>query len=147
MRKIFILTCFVCLVQFSFGQDLKMYTKWEQAKEIAQTENKDILIILTGSEWCRPCKKMDRKVMKNTDFISYVNENLVLYMVDMPGGGIIYNSEVHLNYEKLKKKYNARFLPSMIVVDSNGVKKKLLKGKLYNIKNVMKQLNQVKLLK
>lgn len=128
------------LIQSGFTQEVNMITDWEEAKESAQKENKQILIILTGSEWCAPCKKMDKRVIGNLEFQEYVRQNLVLFLIDLPGGGLVINSKVYQDYEKFKQEYQSNALPSLIVTDKNGGKIKSLNGRMFELNNVMKQL-------
>ncbi|SNR15147.1 thioredoxin family protein [Tenacibaculum jejuense] len=139
IRIIFIIFLLL-LTQFTFSQEINMIKDWDEAKTIATKENKQILIILTGSEWCAPCRKMDKKVIAHHEFQDYAKKNLVLFLIDLPGGGIIYNSKVNQDYEKFKSKFQADALPSLILTDKNGIKIKNLKGKMHRLKNVMKQL-------
>ncbi len=128
------------LVQIGFAQEVEMIHDWNEAKELAENENKQILIILTGSEWCAPCKKMDTRVIDNPDFQEYAEQNLILFMIDLPGGGLVIDSKVYQDYEKFKNKYQSSALPSLILTEEDGTKIKTLKGKMFRIKNVMKQL-------
>lgn len=123
-----------------FAQEVEMVTDWDTAKELANKEDKNVLIILTGSEWCRPCKKMERNVIQAPEFKEHVKENLVIFLVDLPGGGLVMNSTVYQNYMKFKKEYQASALPSLILTDKEGNKIKLLEGKMFRIDNVMEQL-------
>lgn len=127
-------------IQVSIAQELDFYTNWDEAKEIAAKENKNILVVLTGSEWCRPCKIMDKKVFGNPLFQEYAKENLVMFIVDLPGGKIFINSKVYQDYTSFQNKYDSKALPSLILTDKDGVKIKTLKGKMYKINNVLKQL-------
>lgn len=131
---------FLFLIQTVNGQEVEMIIKWEEAKELAKKENKRILIILTGSEWCAPCKKMEKKVIKNPQFINYAQQHLIVFIIDLPGGGIIYNSKINQDYEKFKNKYKSNALPSLILTEPDGTKIKTLKNKMFQLENVMKQL-------
>lgn len=117
-----------------------MITDWNKATELATNENKKILIILTGSEWCAPCKKMENKVIANKEFQEYAKQNFIIFLIDLPGGGLIMNSKVHQDYQKFKKKYETNFLPSLIITKNDGTKIKLLKGKMFHLDNIMQQL-------
>lgn len=117
-----------------------MITDWSQVKELAEKENKRILIILTGSEWCAPCKKMEKKVINNLDFQKYAKENLIVFLIDLPGGGLVINSKVYQDYERFKNKYQSTALPSLILTKSDGTKIRNLKGKMFQLDNVMEQL-------
>jgi len=140
MKFLINIVFFLFIIQTGFSQEVKMITNWDEAKELAQKENKQILIILTGSEWCAPCKKMDRRVIGNPEFQEYAEENLILFLIDLPGGGLIINSQVYQDYNRFKEKYEATTLPSLILTDKNGIKIKTLKGKMFKLKSVLEQL-------
>lgn len=132
----------VVLVQTATAQELKMFTNWEETNEVASKEEKQILIILTGSEWCAPCKKMDKNVIAAPEFQDYARKNLVIFLVDLPGGGLHLNSKVYQTYTKFKKDYSAERLPSLILAASNGKKIKTLSGKMFKLDNVIEQLKE-----
>ena len=142
-RNWLILLFFIGVIHMLFAQDIEMITEWEKAKQIATLENKNILIILTGSSWCAPCKKMDHKVLPSKEFQKYVSKNLVIFLIDLPGGGIFVNNNVYIKYHEFKETYNAQGLPSLIITDKDGQLIKLLTGKVYNLKNVMQQLESL----
>jgi thioredoxin-related protein len=128
------------LIQIGNAQEVEMITEWKEAKELAKKENKRILIILTGSEWCAPCKKMDKKVIENPEFEKYAEQNLIVFLIDLPGGGLVINSKVYQDYVKFENKYQTNALPSLILSENNGTKIRTLKGKMFRLENVMKQL-------
>ena len=130
----------IFLIQIGFAQKVEIFTDWNEAKELAGKENKRILIVLTGSEWCAPCKKMDKKVIDSPEFKKYAEQNLIVFLIDLPGGGLVMNSKVYQGYEKFKNKYQSNALPSLILTENDGTKIKTLKGKMFRLENVMKQL-------
>lgn len=125
---------------FTLSQEVEMITDWNEAKELAFKTEKKILIILTGSEWCAPCKKMDKNLIANPEFQSYAEKNLVVFLIDLPGGGLHMNSEVFKNYNKFKNKYQAKYMPSLVLTEKDGAKIKTLTGKMFRLENVMEQL-------
>ena len=140
MKNIVNTIFFLFLIQIGFSQEVEMITDWNKAKELAKKENKQILIILTGSEWCAPCKKMDKRVIENLEFKEYAEKNLVIFLIDLPGGGLVMNSKVYQDYERFQKKYETKTLPSLTLTDKNGIKIKTLKGRMFKLENVLKQL-------
>ena len=131
----------VTIIQMN-SQELKKTEDWNKAMEIAKKENKNILIVLTASEWCRPCIKMKKKVFSETEFINYTNKNLVLYIIELPGGTLRLDGPEYLNYKKFERKYNSNSLPSLILTDSDGNKIRNLKGRMTSLKNVLKELKK-----
>ena len=140
MKQTIILILFMAISQAGFSQEIEMITDWNQAKELAERENKKILIILTGSEWCAPCKKMDKNVMANAAFKKHAEEHLILFLIDLPGGGLVMNSKVYQDYVRFKKQYQTDALPALILADKNGDKIKTLTGRMFNLENVLNQL-------
>lgn len=140
MRYLLNVIFYLFVIQIGFSQEIEMITNWNEAKELAKKENKQILIILTGSEWCAPCKKMDKRVIDNSEFQKYAKKNLVIFLIDLPGGVLDMNSKVFQDYEKFKEKYKSNALPSLILTDKNGIKIRILKGRMFKIGNVMRQL-------
>ncbi len=138
--KLFLSLIFlIFLCKTSFSQEVEMITDWEIAKEKAIHENKLILIILTGSEWCAPCKKMDKNLINNLEFQEYANQKLVVFLIDLPKTLVI-DSELYQNYLKFKNRYKSDALPSLIHTKSDGTKINTLKGKLFKLKNMIQQL-------
>ena len=142
MKTIFSAILVLLFIQSGFSQELKMETDWDKAQEFAQSQGRNILVILTGSNWCAPCKKMEQNVLSTTEFKEYANKNLIIFLVDNKtvNGSLDFGSKSYRNYEKFKKKFQSDQLPDLILVDKNGQKIKSLKGRLYKLKNVMKQL-------
>ena len=87
------------LVTISYCQ--KKYDDLEIAKKEAEVSNKNILIILTGSDWCKPCIKMEKNVIENNEFIEYANQNLILFEINLPRH-LDYDSKIVKNYIYLR---------------------------------------------
>ena len=62
--------------------------KWQpdftQAQEQARQEQKPILLVFAGSDWCGPCKKLDRDIWQSETFKAYAAQYYVLYKADFP---------------------------------------------------------------
>jgi thioredoxin-related protein len=75
---LFILTVGLTLFNAEWLTDL------DRAKQIAQEENKMILLNFSGSDWCAPCIKMKKDVFDKAEFQEYASERLVLVRADFP---------------------------------------------------------------
>lgn len=125
------------LVSISYCQ--KKYDDLEIAKKEAEISNKNILIILTGSDWCKPCIKMEKNVIENNEFIEYANQNLILFEINLPRH-FDYDSKIVKNYIYLRDKYQTNSLPSLILVNIEGKEiTKISKG-TSSLEKVMKEL-------
>ena len=37
-------------------------TSFEESKQLADRENKSIILVFSGSDWCGPCIKLDKNI-------------------------------------------------------------------------------------
>ena len=61
--KLTVLIMFLCLGLTSFAQDWTYDI--EKARTQAKKNNKDILLVFSGSDWCAPCIKLDRQIWQS----------------------------------------------------------------------------------
>ncbi len=66
----------------TFAQDWK--ETYAEAVASSLDENKPIILVFAGSDWCAPCIKLDRSIWQSDEFKSYSKENYVLYKADFP---------------------------------------------------------------
>ncbi len=138
--KYFYLLVFLMSTQLFFGQDNLVTSNWEDAKQKAEANNKDILILVTGSEWCVTSRDMRKRVLESNDFMTYTDSRYVTYVLDIPNEGCDGEAKEIKQYQLLADKYETEAFPAMIVVNSKGEKITEVEGKLYKRKNVMEQL-------
>lgn len=142
MKATFILHVLFVLSFSTTQAQLKKSPDYETAKAEAKKENKDILIVLTGSEWCKPCVKMKKNVFENQEFISYANEHFVIFEVNL-GRHWDMDSKLYKDYAFFKEKYQSNALPTLIVLDSNEIRKAVISEKLTSFESTMDKLKQL----
>lgn len=64
------------------GQDWKQ--NYKEALQLANAENKPLILVFSGSDWCPPCKRLDKNIWKSQTFKNFSAENYVLYNADFP---------------------------------------------------------------
>ncbi len=121
----FFLLLLALVVQNGFAQDASTEDLWftqiEEAKAQAQANNQPIVMIFSGSDWCRPCMAMKNRVLDNKVFTDFAKENVVLLEVDFPR-----RSQNKLSPEQTKhnndlaEKYGPKVFPTLVIVDSSG---------------------------
>ena len=75
----------VLLILLSTSLSAQIWTStWEQTLQKANVEEKKIVLVFSGSDWCIPCIKLEKEVWMNEAFIAYAEENLILYRADFP---------------------------------------------------------------
>ena len=92
----------------------------EDAKEAiarAADQDKDIIFLFTGSDWCPPCKKLEEEVLSEKDFLFEVSKDFVLVKLDFPK--ITKQSE---ELVRQNKEYAAKFgvegYPTLVLTDN-----------------------------
>lgn len=62
--------------------------EWEidfsKAKQVALDENKVIVLVFQGSDWCAPCIRLDREIWSTESFQEYAKANYVMLQADFP---------------------------------------------------------------
>jgi len=92
------------------------YTK---AKTQAKTENKQLLLDFTGSDWCGWCIQLHKEVFSQQEFKDYAAKNLVLMKVDFPQTKP-QAANIKQQNAKLKDQYQIEGFPTIIVLNSQG---------------------------
>lgn len=70
------------MVTMGYSQDWK--TDFNLTKQEAVSQNKPILLVFSGSDWCAPCIKLDKSIWQSPEFKKYAGEKLVLERADFP---------------------------------------------------------------
>lgn len=95
---------------------------FEEAKTEASKNNKQILLVFSGSDWCAPCIKLDRQIWQSTEFQNHAKSNLVLLKADFPRRKS--NQLPKVQQEKniaLAEKYNNKgYFPFVILLSAEG---------------------------
>jgi thioredoxin-related protein len=95
---------------------------FEEAKKIALEDDKLIVLVFQGSDWCSPCIKLDREIWNNNEFKKIASENFVMLLADFPRkkSNALSQIQKEKNY-LLAEKYNPNgFFPFVIIFNSYG---------------------------
>lgn len=120
MKKIVLSTLFVFVSFITYSQE--WFSDYGQATKVAQKENKDIVMVFSGSDWCAPCMKLDKYILESDDFKNYAKEHWVLLKLDFPKKKKNkLDKEQQARNEALAEKYNKKgYFPLVVLVDKNG---------------------------
>ena len=105
---------------FTFGQSWK--ANFEEAKAMAVQEDKNILLVFSGSDWCAPCIKLDKVVWQSEDFKKEADKNWIIYKADFPKKRTNQlTPELTEANKKLAEKYNRNgSFPLVVLLDKSG---------------------------
>jgi len=110
----------VLMSRSTFGQ--KWESSFDGALSRAAQEDKPLVLVFSGSDWCAPCIKMDRTIWQSEEFKSHSAMNYVLYKADFPR-----KKKNQLPVEILGKnkelaaEFNSKgFFPLILMLDKNS---------------------------
>ncbi|MBC5835683.1 thioredoxin fold domain-containing protein [Flavobacterium sp. F372] len=84
MKKIILVFAFLISGFIAQAQELNWYTDMSKATEASLKENKPLLLFFTGSDWCGWCTKLQKDVLKTTEFANWAMQNVILVELDFP---------------------------------------------------------------
>ncbi|MBQ4822599.1 thioredoxin family protein [Aquimarina sp. MMG016] len=99
-------------------------TDFEIARKKAKEDNKHIILVFAGSDWCAPCIKLEKQILETEEFQKYAKENYVLLKADFPRKKKNQLPESLQNQNiKLAEIYNkSGGFPLVVVLDKEGKK-------------------------
>nr|WP_309759081.1 thioredoxin family protein [Flavobacterium sp.] len=104
MKK-YSIVLFLLIGTIGFSQSWK--TSFKEAKVQATAENKNILLVFSGSDWCAPCIKLDKTIWQSEEFKSESVQKWVIYKADFPKKKAnLLPAELTESNKKLAEQYN-----------------------------------------
>lgn len=80
---------------------------FEHARRISVEKNLPIMLVFSGSDWCKPCIMLRTEILDSEEFIAFAREHLVLINADFPRQKKFRPSpEQMAKNEALAKKFN-----------------------------------------
>ncbi|PIQ50244.1 MAG: thiol-disulfide isomerase [Cytophagales bacterium CG12_big_fil_rev_8_21_14_0_65_40_12] len=102
MKNLILLSLFL-----SIAPELNWKTDFQEAKDLSKASDKKILLVFSGSDWCKPCIQLHRSLFETDEFAAYAEANLVLLKADFPSQKKNQLSkEQTIKNEELASKYN-----------------------------------------
>lgn len=97
-------------------------TDFLKAKEIATKENRPIVLVFQGSDWCAPCIKLDRQIWSTDSFKNYAKDNFVLLQADFPRKkkNALPKIQADANAELAEIYNKSGVFPFVVVLDREG---------------------------
>ncbi len=127
ITQVFVLTTLLLLSSLSFANNNSIeksdwLTDIETATAQAKTDGKHVLILFTGSDWCKPCMLLKRDILNSESFQKFAKEQLILVKADFPAHKRNKLSKEQTTHnEQLAEKYNPDgTFPLLVVLDSEG---------------------------
>ena len=101
--------------------DFRWETNFKTAQKRAEKEKKPMLVLFTGSDWCPYCVKLENEILSKAVFQEFAAEEVAAVYLDFPKRKRLSKKEQEAN-EKLRKEFDVRGYPTMLLLDKEGKK-------------------------
>ena len=115
-KMLYIVPCLLLLMSF-----IKWEPDFNRAKQIASEKHELILLNFSGSDWSRPCKKLNREFFRSDAFSHLADTSLILVNADFPKEKNQLDAQTIKQNDVLAAKYNpAGKFPYTLLLDAKG---------------------------
>lgn len=96
-------------------------SNYQDALKTANKKNLPILIVFSGSDWCKPCIKLRERILVKSAFTAWAQSNVVCVTADFPRQKKnVLSPEQQKQNDALAEKFNRNGLfPLVLLVDKN----------------------------
>jgi len=123
-----ILTAIAILMTLGNGT-LKWHTNLEEAKNQAIEKNQNIIIVFSGSDWCKPCIELKSTVLNSKVFKNSISNDFVLLNIDMKRNKKGVSKAELKHIEEVFEVYNPNgIFPYVVKINNKGEVLKTIEG-------------------
>ncbi len=101
------------------GSGIDWFVDFAAAKKEAREEDRPLLLLFTGSDWCPFCIKLEKEFLATKKFEKYVDDELVMVFVDFPRR-LRQSAEQASANRKLAADYKVEGFPTLIMLSPDG---------------------------
>ncbi len=119
--KYLILFCAIYFINVQYVPAQTILTDYNQSIARAKVEKKQVLMVFSGSDWCKPCIQLKKDIFLSATFRTYMMDKLIFLELDFP-----YKKSNQLSKEQTKhnEELAERFneggsFPKVILIDPN----------------------------
>jgi thioredoxin-related protein len=98
------------------------FLTYDKAIEEAGSNNKNIILVFSGSDWCKPCIQLKNSIIENPIFAIYKEENLIHLELDFPyKRKNQLSKEQRIHNENLAERFNPKgSFPFIVLISDKG---------------------------
>ena len=94
-------------------------TDYAAATAAAREQQRPMLLLFTGSDWCPPCKRLERSILDTDFFAQFARENLVVVLLDFPRRKQL-APELRKQNEALAERFDVHAYPTVLLLAPDG---------------------------
>ena len=115
---------------------------YKTAIQQSKAEEKPILLVFSGADWCKPCIRLNQQVFQTETFEEYAQDNLILLKADFPRKRKNRLSETQQEHnDKLAEQFNPNgIFPYVILLSDNGQSQKIIQTDVKDASQFIQQL-------
>jgi thiamine biosynthesis lipoprotein len=121
--RFFIITVFVLFSLFGRSENNPIWFEdFQYAQKKALEEDKYILLLFTGSDWCSPCLRLEKVLFESDEFNEFYKDKFVLFKADFPRKRRNkLPSDLEKQNDELAAKYNRNgMFPMVLILKADG---------------------------
>lgn len=92
-------------------------TNYQAALQQAQRENKALLLLFTGSNWCTYCTRLEQEVLDRPECIQALSPYFIFVKLDYQRPNVSLSPQLVEQTAALKRQYNITRYPTVVVIN------------------------------
>lgn len=117
MKFLALISINLAVVSSGFGKTPDGWvTGVDDALARAKKDNKHVMVLFTGSDFCPPCMMMQKEVFTKKEFVTKAGKDFILVFVDFPEA----DEALAKSNEPLMEEYSVPGLPTVLVFDPSA---------------------------
>ena len=118
LSAITVIALFLCSASLASDEEPGFTEDAKKAIAQAVEQDKDIIFLFTGSDWCPPCKKLEAEILSEKDFLFEVSKHFVLVKFDFPKL-TKQSEEIAQQNEEYGQKFGVNSYPTLVLTDKS----------------------------
>ena len=95
------------------------FDHFEAARNEARRLRRPMLVLFTGSDWCRYCMQLKSHILDSREFRHFARERLILVYIDVPRDVKLPRKLRHQN-QALLQQYGVSSYPTTVILSPHG---------------------------
>jgi len=100
-------------------EGIQWFTDFATAQSASQADDKPMLVLFTGSDWCHWCVKLDKEILEDPNYAKNGGDAYRHVYIDSPRYSRLSPEQEKAN-AKLREVYDIQGYPTVLILDAQG---------------------------